>query len=362
MLRKLVLVFVSGLLFVMAGLSLAAEERKVLVETRVVPPMVMKGPSGELTGFSIELWSAIARELQWQTTFQEATTLPAMLRAVKDRQTDLAISAISITAEREKEFEYSQPILDAGLQILVKAGHDDQPVFSTLWQIISSPAMRDLFLIFLILVLVPTPIIWLVDRFHPASFARAEKVRHGLGRTVWWSSSALVGQATEMPSTFIGRFLAILVMFTGVVFVSYFTASVTASLTVKKLDAAISKLSDLPGKRVGSVGGSSAEIFLGARKIKVVPYANVVQAVEAVVDGKLDAVVYDAPPLSYIATHDMQGKVQVVGEILKPESYGILFPEGSPLRKQVNEALLHLKENGEHDALRRKYFAAPTDK
>ena len=58
--------------------------------------------------------------------------------------------------------------------------------------------------------------------------------------------------------------------------------------------------------------------------------------------------------LLYYASHE--GKVQVVGPIFRKENYGIVFPDKSPLRKRVNEALLKLRENGAYDQLYKKWF------
>ena len=60
--------------------------------------------------------------------------------------------------------------------------------------------------------------------------------------------------------------------------------------------------------------------------------------------------------LPYCAAHEGKGKVQVVGPIFRMENYGIVFPDKSPLRKRVNEALLKLRENGTYDRLYMKWF------
>jgi len=60
--------------------------------------------------------------------------------------------------------------------------------------------------------------------------------------------------------------------------------------------------------------------------------------------------------LLYFASHEGKGKVQVVGPIFRKENYGIVFPDKSPLRKRVNEALLKLRENGTYDRLYMKWF------
>jgi polar amino acid transport system substrate-binding protein len=80
------------------------------------------------------------------------------------------------------------------------------------------------------------------------------------------------------------------------------------------------------------------------------------EAIQSLEQGDADAVVYDAPVLQYHASHDGKGKVQVISPVFRKESYGILFPDQSPLRKRVNEALLRLRENGTYDRLLTKWF------
>jgi polar amino acid transport system substrate-binding protein len=60
--------------------------------------------------------------------------------------------------------------------------------------------------------------------------------------------------------------------------------------------------------------------------------------------------------LLYYSAHEGKGKVQSIGSIFRKEYYGIAFPDKSPLRKRVNEALLKLKENGVYDKLYIKWF------
>jgi len=71
---------------------------------------------------------------------------------------------------------------------------------------------------------------------------------------------------------------------------------------------------------------------------------------------KLDAVVHDAPLLDYFAITRGRGKVRVVGDLLRPEKYGIALQVGSDLREPLNRALLRLRENGSFARLRARWF------
>src|SRR5882672_3525164 len=84
------------------------------VSTRLIPPFVVT-EKDQLTGFSIELWRGIAAQTGIQSEFSVQTTLPDMLGEVKSGKADLGIAAVSITAKREEEYDFSQPIFESGL-------------------------------------------------------------------------------------------------------------------------------------------------------------------------------------------------------------------------------------------------------
>lgn len=159
-----------------------------------------------------------------------------------------------------------------------------------------------------------------------------------------------------MPKSAAARVAAVFWMFTSVVFLAYFTASVTSSLTLQQLRGDIKGPEDLPGKKVASVKGSTSVEYLRQLNVDVSEFAQVEDGYQALQQGQVAAVVYDAPVLLYYASHEGKGKVQTIGAIFRKESYGIVLPDKSRLRKPVNEALLKLKENGTYDLLYAKWF------
>ena len=92
----------------------------VRVATRNVKPFVFE-ENGKLTGFSVELWNEIAKQMNVKSEFVIKPTVKDLLASVNNREAGLGIAAISITAERELQWDFSQPMFDAGLQILVSA-------------------------------------------------------------------------------------------------------------------------------------------------------------------------------------------------------------------------------------------------
>ncbi len=118
----------------------------------------------------------------------------------------------------------------------------------------------------------------------------------------------------------------------------------------------ISSINDLDGKRVGSLDGSTAALFLEQRKIRVITFANLNTMLVSFEAGELDAVFFDGPILSYYAATQGAGKARMIPRVFKPENYGIALPSGSALREPLNQSLLRLREDGRYDTLRTKWF------
>ncbi len=350
-------ILIASLLFCLtANYSFAQPQPKSLrAATRLVRPFVFED-GGNLTGFSVELWNEIAKQLNVKSEFIVKPTVKDLLDAVKSKDVDLAIAAISITAEREVELDFSQPMFDAGLQILTPMQTSRAALVKTILANLFSAAVLPYILGVAIILVVIAHLVWLLERRHPTGMLTHPQYYPGIFETCWWAASTLATQADQMPRAALARVVAVFWMFTSVVFIAYFTAAVTSSLTLQQLRGDINGPEDLPGKRVASVKGSTAEEFLRQRNIEIAEFAKVEDAFVALQANQIDAIVYDAPVLLYYAAHEGKGKAQTVGAIFRKENYGVAFPDKSPLRKRVNEVLLKLKENGTYDQLYNKWF------
>ena len=345
------------LLLLLSASSHAQTPAKPLrVATRVIPPFVFE-ENGKLAGFSIDLWQSISQEMGARSEMAASPTVADLLATVKSGKVDLGIAAISITAERSREFDFSQPMFDSGLQILAR----DQPgggssVRQTLSLLFSSAVLPFLGAA-LLLILIPAHLVWLSERRHPRGMIESRSYFPGIFEACWWAASTLATQADQMPRSAFGRAIAVLWMFTAVLFVAYFTATVTSSLTVQQLQGDINGPEDLPGKQVATTTGSTSAAYLRQQNVEPLEFERIEQAYEALLKRQADAVVFDSPVLLFYAAREGKGKVNVVGTVFRKESYGIVFPQNSPYRRQVNAALLTLKENGTYQRLYDKWFS-----
>lgn len=100
---------------------------RVATDATFPPFEMVDEASKELSGFDIDLFKAIAQKANIQYEFVNLPFDP-MLAGLSQCQYDMAIAAITITEERQKEFLFSDPYIDAGQIIIVKK--DDTAITS----------------------------------------------------------------------------------------------------------------------------------------------------------------------------------------------------------------------------------------
>ncbi|MCS6958796.1 MAG: transporter substrate-binding domain-containing protein [Pseudanabaenaceae cyanobacterium SKYG29] len=323
------------------------------VATRIIEPLVVE-QGDMLTGFSIDLWREVARRAGLKYQFVKIDTLQAMLRAVEYGYADVAIAAISMTPEREARLDFAHSYYQSGLQIMA-------PIRKTSFlRLLSNIPWLELLGVvggFCFLVLIAAHAIWLVERGHNPDFPKS--YLRGVGEGIWWAVVTVltVGYGDRTPKQPLGRGIAILWMFTGLFLVAQLTATISARLTLQGLQGHISGFEDLPGKRIVTIAGTTADRFLTTRGIEHDTVRRVKEAYTRLQTNQSDAFVYDAPILNYYASHAGKGKVRVVGELLQPDPYGIALPQKSPYREAINIAVLELYIDGTHQQLTQRWFS-----
>ena len=328
------------------------------VATRVLPPMVEER-GGDLTGFSIDLWNAIGARLKVKTAYQVAPDVTSLFDMMRHNKADLGIAALSITAAREAEFDFSQPMFNGGLQIMVR-GTDSSDTTNPLREILALLFSRTMLVwlgVALILIIVPAHLVWFLELRHPSGIIPTRRYFPGIFLSMFWAASTLATQSEQMPRHWLSRTVAVLWMFTGVVFVAFYTAQLSASLTAQKMQGAINGPEDLGGKKVATTSGSTALAALHDLGADAFEVTRIEDAYAALNDSKVDAVVFDSPILLYYCATEGRGRAHVVGAPFRKEDYGIVFETGNPLRKRVDNALLALREDGTYQKLYDKWFA-----
>ena len=313
-------------------------DRELVIGTKEAPPFAMKAPDGGWTGISIDLWRSVGEKVGVQYRFVEEPSVQSLVAATSDGKYELSIAAITITADRERIVDFSQPFYGTGLGIATSV--KSLSVWHEIVETTTSFGFLQAAGTLIGLSLAVGALIWLFEHRHNEDFGGSAV--KGLGASIWWSAEAMTQASTghRGPTTLAGRVLAIIWMVVSIITIAVFTASVTSALTTRQIRGLVNGLYDLPLVRVGSVGGSATIGFLDGERIKHREFTNVQEGFKALVAGSIDAFVFDKPLLSWIADQQFSGSVQVLDAVFEPQNYGIAMPTGSRYRKAIDVAVL----------------------
>jgi polar amino acid transport system substrate-binding protein len=308
------------------------------VGTKEAPPFSMKDRDGRWTGISIDLWRQIATELNLNYEFQELGQYD-LLQGLTNGSLDVVVTELTITPERLDKFDFTYPFYTTGLGLAV-GSQERNPLITILKQLFSINVLK-IFSIILLAILIVGIVVWLFERKHNVDHFGGNTIQ-GIGSGFWFSAVTMttVGYGDKHPKTTGGRIVSLICMFTGIILVSFFTATIASMLTVKQLNTSVRGLEDLKKALVGTMPYTTSESFLKTSLISFKTYESIDEGLEALVNGKIKAFVYDAPELRYRIKQQFQGKLEVLPNTYSQEDYGIALVNNSPLRKSINRVLL----------------------
>ena len=347
----LLCVAVSGLL---GGAPAIAQEQELRVATVTRPPFSLE-EDGAHTGYSLDLWDALMAAIGRDYEVVRVEAFAQMLALVQQGDVDAAVANISITAGREEVLDFSQPIFEGGLQIMVPAdGSSGSPLMRALF---NRDLMIAIALAFAALLGVGM-LMWRFERRAQPYFDHDAK--GAMFPAFWWALNLVVNGGFEerVPRTPMGRLFGVTLVVSSLFIVSVFVAHITAAMTIDAIQGSVNSVNDLYGKRVGTTRGSTASTFLGRRDLAHQEFEDLDALLRAFEAGDLDGVVFDAPILAHYVNTSGAGNGQLVGPVFLRENYGIALQAGSDLAEPLNRALLALREDGTIEALRLKWFGA----
>jgi len=351
----LLIIFIAVPLNSRAATELNSEndQDELIIGTRVVPPFVIAEENGEYSGISIHLWEHIGNELGLNFSYKE-DDIQGMLDGVSEGDYFAAVSALTITSEREESVDFTHPFYVTGLGIAV-------PFKSTgLLGSIRSLFTPDFWWVVLLLIgllLFWGILVWIFERQeNQEEFGGS--AAEGIGNGFWWAAVTMttVGYGDKSPRTLGGRIVGFIWMFTAIIVISFFTASIASSLTVTQLDSRVSGPGDLPNARVGVLVNSATQTYMNQENIRVQTFDSIDDGLEAVNEEDIDAFVHDAPIIGYMIQQDYRNQVRLLSNTFNDQYYGFVVPLNSEYRNEINQVLLDFIKSEEWDSLLRDYF------
>lgn len=326
----------------------APAAKPLIVSVHDLPPSMIKGTGNEWNGIAVDMWKRVALALNIPYEFKE---YPLEQINHPDKTDIDVVLGFAVTKSSEQLTDVTAPYMTSGLAIALRE-EPKSGVSAIADKVLSWSFARGLCLLILAMVFVGT-VVWRLEHKHSPDDYGGSPARGILGG-VFWTIEALFGKSKSLSRTPAARVFAVTWAAVCVVMISGLTAKLSSELTVNQLSNAIGGPSDLPKVKVGTINPSPGATYLATRGINYKPYLDSAALVEGLARGEVDAAVASAISLQYRVARS-------TGLIVLPATFqnigvGFGLKLGSPLRKQINLALLGIVESPDWQQTVTKYL------
>jgi len=325
----------------------------VKVGVYVSEPFVYK-EGDTYNGMAIELWRYVADRIGVTSEFVEFQNYEALLSAVSHSAVDVAVTNLTITEKRAQLVDFTHPWYDVGLRIMVfdQRGTGWGQVLDRLenaGHLATYAWIAGILVAF-------TLLLTMFDRRFDPGFPK--RWRDGFAESFYHIIALMVSGKSEHKNLFgwVGRIWQACWMICGIAVLAYITSSITSVMTIAHLQNRIAEISDLKGRTAGVRTGSVSEQFLSEHGITTASFDHLAEAVTALQNEELAAIVADAPNLEYYLHTHPQQPFSLVGKSFNPDKYGFAFPRNSTWVKAASVAIIRAEENSEIAKIKKKYF------
>lgn len=307
------------LLFLLSFSNLAYSGDTLKVAYTAAPPFI-HAEDNRLDGVSVWLWQKCAEELQLNYQLIPMG-FSEMLDSLETDGIDISINPLTITADRMDNMQFTMPFY-ASHSIVVKGHYSTiEWLFNMLVSVFSLSFLSGFMVLFLLIALFGF-LIWIFER--RSNHLHFREGYKGVWDGLWWSVVTLttVGYGDKSPKTRGGKIVALVWMFSGLLFISGMTASVASSLTINRLSSETSDLEHFKDRAIGTIKYSSSDNYLKDHFFKNVQlYSSVPEGLDALLKHEIEGFFYDEP----IIYHRLKNEEKYSKLVLLPQQYGVQF-------------------------------------
>ncbi|XP_035694306.1 glutamate receptor ionotropic, NMDA 2B-like [Branchiostoma floridae] len=351
------------------------------------------GPPGHVirccSGFCMELLLQLAKDLHFtyevylveDGKFGKLSVTGKWNGVVGDivaEKADMAVASLTINEERYEYMDFSAPFVETGISVLVnrRKGSVSPSAF------LAPLDVWSWLMIFLVCVHGMALAIFVFEFLRPRVgrarrlFAGEEEYKFTVFSAIWLMWGMLFGGAVpaDNPKGTTSKMTASVWAFFGLIFIASYTAKLTAFMILEEKRETITGMNDpkfqnptgsSPPFRFGTVPDGSTEKNIkrnyGSHMLDYMNQFNndsPKSAAEALKHRELDAFIYDAAVLDWVAGKDPDCSLVTIGEgkIFAATGYGIGFPKRSVLKKEFDLEILRYRANGFLDELKAEWL------
>ncbi|CAF1438480.1 unnamed protein product, partial [Rotaria sordida] len=287
-------------------------------------------------------------------------TYNGLIKSVATSICDVAIGDITVTAKRREIVDFSAPIFDNSLRIIVR---QTKTVPIDLLSYLR-PFSLNLWSIFFICIVYATVLLCVLERQNNEALQNRSIISSG-AMSMWYSIGTIMGYGADFHvQTAPGRLLTIGLYLLSLILVATYTANLASDLTISKSKDTISGIDDIkngkiPFSRVGILVESSQEDYYlreisgGVRNYY--PLKTQDELYSSLLNNLIDASILDISALEYY-TNNIYCNLTLVGKDFVPSSYGIAYPKQWLYGKDLDVIILSFRESGVLDDLKKKWF------
>uniref|UniRef100_A0A8C2KRE8 Glutamate receptor n=1 Tax=Cyprinus carpio TaxID=7962 RepID=A0A8C2KRE8_CYPCA len=339
-------------------------------------------------GFCIDILKKIARNVKFTYDLYLVTNgkhgkkinnvWNGMVGEVVYKKAVMAVGSLTINEERSEAIDFSVPFVETGISVMVSRSNGTvspsaflEPFSASVWV-----------MMFVMLLIVTAIAVFLFEFISPLGFNRnlaQGKDPHGpsftIGKAVWllWGLVFNNSVPVQNPRGTTSKFIVSVWAFFAVIFLASYTANLAAFMIQEEFVDQVTGLSDRkfqspysysPPFRFGTVPNGSTERNIRKNYPDMHQYmvkyhqTGVQDALVSLKTGKLDAFIYDAAVLNYMAGRDDGCKLVTIGSgyIFATTGYGIALQKGSYWKRLVDLAILGIIGDGEMEELEAQWL------
>ncbi|XP_033374674.1 glutamate receptor ionotropic, NMDA 2C [Parus major] len=296
-----------------------------------------------------------------------------MIGEVYYKRADMAIGSLTINEERSEIVDFSVPFVETGISVMV--ARSNGTVSPSAFLEPYSPAVWVMMFVMCLTVVAIT--VFVFEYFSPVGYNQnlTSGKRPGgpsftIGKSVWllWALVFNNSVPIENPKGTTSKIMVLIWAFFAVIFLASYTANLAAFMIQEQYIDTVSGLSDrkfqrpqeqYPPFRFGTVPNGSTERNIRSNypdmHTHMVKYnqRSVEDALTSLKMGKLDAFIYDAAVLNYMAGKDEGCKLVTIGsgKVFATTGYGIALQKDSRWKRAIDLALLQFLGDGETQKL-----------